>query len=162
MNGVEFYTKAVDIIVKLDGYDYKDFDVVIQTDTNRPRVTTVTPHDAAIANLGDNIYKVGYIGLNYFSLDSLKITCKYPVVVKCGDFIISKYIEPGTEKTKYSLMNGVGDWIELEGTEKQIEAFEAERKEKNDALFPRHMSFIKTIELALEHGLTVKKVTTRK
>ncbi len=67
--------------------------------------------------------------------------------------------EPATDKkTKIALMNGEGHMLELEGTEKQIEDFEAERKEKNDALFPRALSFVKIVELALEHGLSVKKV----
>lgn len=70
--------------------------------------------------------------------------------------------EGKNEKTRMTLMNGAGDTCELEGTEKQIEAFEAERKERNDALFPSCMSFIETVSLALEHGLTVKKVTARK
>lgn len=68
---------------------------------------------------------------------------------------------PDNKKTKIALMNCVGDVLELEGTEKQIEVFEAERKERNDLLFPSAMSFMKTAELALEHGLTVKKVVTR-
>ena len=71
-------------------------------------------------------------------------------------------VKEDTKNTQATLITGAGDILELEGTGKQIEAFEAKRKEKNDALFPSCMSFIKTIELALEHGLTVKKVTTRK
>lgn len=70
--------------------------------------------------------------------------------------------EGKNEKTRMTLMNGAGNTLELEGTEKRVEAFEAERKERNDALFPSCMSFIETVSLALEHGLSVKKVTTRK
>lgn len=66
------------------------------------------------------------------------------------------------EKTQMTIMNGKGDTLELEGTKKQIEAFEAERRKKNVALFPKALSFVKIVELALERGLTVKKVTTYK
>lgn len=103
MNDVEFYTKAVDIILQLDEYDGKDFDVIIQTDANEMKVTTVTPHDVARTNFGKNACRVGYIGLNYFSLDSLKIACKYPVTVKCDDFIISKHIEPIADKELWKI-----------------------------------------------------------
>lgn len=65
-------------------------------------------------------------------------------------------------KITMSLMNGEGHMLEIEGTEKQIEAFEAERKECNEALFPSAMSFEKTVGLALEHGLSIKKVTLNK
>jgi hypothetical protein len=54
---------------------------------------------------------------------------------------------------------GGGDVLKLEGTIKQIEAFEAERKERNAAMFPRGMSFKSTRDLAFKHGLSIKKVT---
>lgn len=61
-----------------------------------------------------------------------------------------------------TLMNTKGDMLELEGTEKHFADFEAERKERNDALFPSCMSLIDTISLALEHGLSLRKVTLNK
>lgn len=71
--------------------------------------------------------------------------------------------EPFTDgKIILTLMNGKGDMLELEGTEKHFVDFEAERKERNDALFPSGMSLIDTISLALEHGLSVRKLTPNK
>lgn len=167
MNDVEFFTKKITIIVKLDGYYdnccLEDFVVTIKAGDNETKVVGVTKQKVhQLASKG--LYTIFYEGLDYFTLDNLKITCKYPVVVRCADFIFSKYIEPTTDNknTQIALMDGAGDTLELEGTKKQIEAFEAERKKRNDALFPRALSFVKSIELALEHGLTVKKVTTRK
>lgn len=58
-----------------------------------------------------------------------------------------------------TLINLEGDILKLEGTIKQIEAFEAERKERNDAMFPRAMSFKSTLNLAYKHGLSAKKLT---
>lgn len=66
------------------------------------------------------------------------------------------------ENTTLTLMNCAGDILELEGTEKQFEAFEAERKQRNGTLFPNAMSLIETVSLALEHGLSVKKVILNK
>lgn len=87
-----------------------------------------------------------------------------PIVAKSLE--MNKHYEtkesPAAGITQVTLMNGAGDTLELEGTEKQIEAFEEERKEMNEILFPYHMSYIRVTELALKHGLTVKKVTTRK
>lgn len=61
--------------------------------------------------------------------------------------------------TTLTFFNGEGHMLELEGTEKHFADFQAERKERNDALFPRCMSLIDIISLALEHGLSIKKVT---
>lgn len=63
------------------------------------------------------------------------------------------------ERITLNIINPRGDTLELEGTIKQIEAFEAERKERNDAMFPRFISLKSTLSLALKHGLSVKKVT---
>lgn len=157
MNDVDFFVKNVTIIVQLDGYDDKDFDVIIKAGNNETKVCTV--RNRFVVNR--NSFVITYQGLHYFTLDSLKITCKYPVIVRCNAFTINKYYEP-IKNPQITLMNGAGDILELEGTEKQIEAFEEEWKKRKEALFPRVLSATKTAELALEYGLTVKKVTTRK
>lgn len=167
MNDVEVLTKNITIIVQLDGYDYdnpEDFDVIIEAGNNATSTFTITKHQVLQHSSKKGTYNIFQELLYYFTLDNLKITCKYPVVVKCADFIISKYIEPTTDnkRTQATLTNGAGDSFELEGTVKQIEAFESIRKKRNDALFPSCMSFIETVRLALEHGLTIKKITTRK
>ena len=72
------------------------------------------------------------------------------------------YQEENDDVHELTLMNAEGHILVLEGTVKQIEAFEAERKERNDAMFPRAMSFMSTLSLALEHGLSTKKVTLNK
>lgn len=70
---------------------------------------------------------------------------------------------PDNEKTQITIMNGQVYTLELEGTKKQIEVFEAERQRKRYAsLFPPHMSFVGIVKLALECGLTVMNVTTYK
>lgn len=88
MNDVELLTKNITIIVQLDDYDDKDFDVTIEAGDNKKRVCTFTN-----LMVREGTPKVFYQALNYFTLDNLKITCKYPVVVRCEDFIISKYFE---------------------------------------------------------------------
>ena len=49
---------------------------------------------------------------------------------------------------------------ELEGTKEQFEAFEMEIEKENDRLFPSNLSRIKTLRLALEHGLKIKSIST--
>ena len=98
MNDVELYTKNLTIRVQLDGYDDKDFDVAIEAGDNR-KVITVTAHDVKRLSIDKNLCKIEYILLTYslltYSLlDDIKVTCKYPVVVRYNDVIFCKTIEP--------------------------------------------------------------------
>ena len=64
------------------------------------------------------------------------------------------------KKIKVSLASTRGP-IELEGTEEQLNTFWAERKERDDALFPRFLSFENIVSLAIGCGLSVKTPDTK-
>lgn len=96
MNDVELFTKNITIMVHLGEYDYdnpEDFDVTIEAGNNETKVITVTLHTIKRQSYKDT-YRIYYQALSYFTLDELKITCKYPVVLSCDDVVLCKYIEP--------------------------------------------------------------------
>lgn len=63
---------------------------------------------------------------------------------------------PYNKKTTMSITNCQGHSFELEGTAKQLEDFEAERKDIEDVLFPGALTLQNIRDLALKRGLTVK------
>lgn len=116
---VKVLTKNITIIVQIDGYDYdlpEDVDVIIEAGGNKTKVATIRKAEIKRLSTNPGIYRIYYEALHYFKLDSLKITCKYPVTVRCDDFTISKYIEPTTDnkRTQATLTNGADDTFELE------------------------------------------------
>lgn len=94
-NNIELCTRTMDIVVDLEKYDYdnpEDFVVTIETD-NETRVINVTKREVRKHSY-EGSYVIFYEGLKPFALNSVKITCKYTVVVHCESFYVNMYIEP--------------------------------------------------------------------
>lgn len=127
MNNVQVFTKDISIMVRLAGYDFnrlEDFDVTIEAGPeNRMRVIHV-PIFAADRQFieQDGFLTIRYSGQHTFVLDDLKVTCKYPVTVKCDNFTIGKFIYPKVKthlpkeelesKTKEELQEKLNKFIE--------------------------------------------------
>ena len=102
MNNVDVSTKDVLILVNLSlaGYDFdhlENFDVTVETGSEMKvlHIDVMKQRRHGVKQRG--YYPIYYSSLNAFTLDDLKITCKYPVAVICDKFIINKHIYPKEE-----------------------------------------------------------------
>lgn len=108
MDNVQVFTKNITIIVQLQdaNFDYLDsvgdFDVTIEAGPeNRTKVIYVdAQHQRQQGAKQNGLIKIFYYGLHTFALDDLKVTCKYPVIVKLDNFSIAKYIDSVAEEKK--------------------------------------------------------------
>lgn len=163
---IETITKFVTIRVNHIPEDISDdFTLTIENDNNSTRIISVSPKDI---NKFSNTIDVVYEGLYEFTLSSLKVTCKYPVKIYCKEFTLGGCIVPDSYNTdshnkitSCSVGNSFGQGLEFEGTEEQIKAFEATRKEMSESLYPRPMGCMDILSLALSYKLVLKKVINK-
>lgn len=67
-------------------------------------------------------------------------------------------VEEESEVYKVSLFSIANGELELTGTEEQQRAFEISREQIDKSLFPRFLTMDKLVLLALDCGLSVKKI----